>query len=110
MQTNFYLHKYLTASEWHVLQNPTAPYYEKLMTLLRVKERLGDMSKQGTYCQISVRQSKGRALCQQMMQHISVRRKRSAYEALHTPKPSEGTVISKHVVIRLITRVRTHWS
>ena len=54
MQTNLYLHKYLTACEWHVLQNPTAPYYEKLMTLLRVKERLGDMSKQGPHTKFIV--------------------------------------------------------
>ena len=46
-QTNNYLHKYLTESEWNVLRKPTGPYAEKLMTVLKAKERLGDMSKQG---------------------------------------------------------------
>ena len=46
-QTNNNLHKYLTESEWNVLRKPTGPYAEKLMTVLRAKERLGDMSKQG---------------------------------------------------------------
>ena len=37
-QNNSFLHKYLMASEWGVLENPTAPYAEKLMTILRAKE------------------------------------------------------------------------
>ena len=46
-QNNMHLHKYLIASEWRMLGDPSAPYAEKLMTIMRVKERLGDMSKQG---------------------------------------------------------------
>ena len=47
LQNNSSLHKYLIASEWQVLQNPTVSYGEKLNTIRRVKEKLGDMSKQG---------------------------------------------------------------
>jgi len=54
LQTNSSLHKYLIASEWKVLQNPSAPYAEKLMTILRVKEKLGDVSKQGPHTKFIV--------------------------------------------------------
>ena len=47
-QINSALRKYLRASEWQMLENPTVSYGEKLNTILRVKAKLGDMSRDGT--------------------------------------------------------------
>ena len=53
-QINSALHKYLIASEWQMLQNPTVSYGKKLMTTLGVKEKLGDVSKQGPHTKFIV--------------------------------------------------------
>ena len=53
-QINSALHKYPIASEWQMLQNPTVSYGEKLNTIRRVKEKLGNMSKQGPHTKFIV--------------------------------------------------------
>ena len=53
-QINNVLHKYLLASEWRMLQDRTVSYGEKLETIRRRKETLGNMSKQGPHTKFIV--------------------------------------------------------
>ena len=62
-QINNVLHKYLLASEWRMLQNPTVSYGEKLNTIRRVKEKLGNMSKQGPHTKFIVEEECRRNAC-----------------------------------------------